>query len=108
MRREFTANVTHELKTPLTSISGYAEIIASGLVKPDDIPNFANKIHKESGRLLSLISDIMELSQLDEKFSDENLSLLTLQGLRPRLLRISVQMPKSTELQSLLIQKLPS
>lgn len=43
MRREFTANVTHELKTPLTSISGYAEIIASGLVKPDDIPNFANK-----------------------------------------------------------------
>ena len=57
MRREFTANVTHELKTPLTSISGYAEIIASGLVKPDDIPNFANKIHKESGRLLSLISD---------------------------------------------------
>lgn len=71
MRREFTANVTHELKTPLTSISGYAEIIASGLVKPEDIPNFANKIHKESGRLLSLIGDIMELSQLDEKFSDE-------------------------------------
>lgn len=80
MRREFTANVTHELKTPLTSISGYAEIIASGLVKPDDIPNFANKIHKESGRLLSLISDIMELSQLDEKFSDEEFALLTLQG----------------------------
>ncbi len=71
MRREFTANVTHELKTPLTSISGYAEIIASGLVKSDDIQGFAKKIHKESGRLLSLISDIMELSQLDERFSDE-------------------------------------
>jgi hypothetical protein len=80
MRREFTANVTHELKTPLTSISGYAEIIASGLVKPDDIPNFANKIHKESGRLLSLISDIMELSQLDEKFSDEEFSPVDLAG----------------------------
>jgi two-component system phosphate regulon sensor histidine kinase PhoR len=80
MRREFTANVTHELKTPLTSISGYAEIIASGLVKPDDIPNFANKIHKESGRLLSLISDIMELSQLDEKFSDEEFVPVDLAG----------------------------
>ena len=76
MRREFTANVTHELKTPLTSISGYAEIIA----KPDDIPNFANKIHKESGRLLSLISDIMELSQLDEKFSDEEFAPVDLAG----------------------------
>lgn len=72
MRREFTANVTHELKTPLTSISGYAEIIASGLVKSDDIQGFANKIHKESGRLLALISDIMELSQLDESLSDES------------------------------------
>jgi two-component system phosphate regulon sensor histidine kinase PhoR len=80
MRREFTANVTHELKTPLTSISGYAEIIASGLVKPNDIPNFANKIHKESGRLLSLISDIMELSQLDEKFSDEEFAPVDLAG----------------------------
>lgn len=72
MRREFTANVTHELKTPLTSISGYAEIIASGLAKSDDIQGFANKIHKESGRLLALISDIMELSQLDESLSDES------------------------------------
>ena len=72
MRREFTANVTHELKTPLTSISGYAEMIASGLVQPDDIQGFAKKIHKESGRLLSLIGDIIELSKLDESSSDEN------------------------------------
>ena len=86
MRREFTANVTHELKTPLTSISGYAEIIASGLVKPDDIPNFANKIHKESGRLLSLISDIMELSQLDEKFSDEEFAPVDLAGVAAEVL----------------------
>ena len=80
MKEDFTHNITHELKTPLTSISGYAEIIASGLVKPDDIPNFANKIHKESGRLLSLISDIMELSQLDEKFSDEEFAPVDLAG----------------------------
>lgn len=66
MRQEFTANVTHELKTPLTSISGYAEIIASGIAKPDDVQGFANKIRKESARLLALIGDIIELSLLDE------------------------------------------
>lgn len=66
MRREFTANVTHELKTPLTSISGYAEMIETGIVAPEDIERFAGKIRKESGRLLSLIGDIIELSELDE------------------------------------------
>lgn len=71
MRREFTANVTHELKTPLTSISGYAEIIASGLARPDDVQGFARRIHKESGRLLTLIGDIIKLSQLDETLSEE-------------------------------------
>lgn len=78
MRREFTANVTHELKTPLTSISGYAEIIASGLAQPDDVQGFAKKIHKESGRLLSLIGDIMKLSQLDESSSDEDFTAVDL------------------------------
>ncbi len=80
MRREFTANVTHELKTPLTSISGYAEIIASGLARPDDVQDFANKIHKESGRLLSLIGDIIELSQLDERSSNEDFAPVDLAG----------------------------
>lgn len=80
MRREFTANVTHELKTPLTSISGYAEIIASGLARPDDVQGFANKIHKESGRLLSLIGDIIKLSQLDESASDDEFSPVDLLG----------------------------
>lgn len=80
MRREFTANVTHELKTPLTSISGYAEIIASGLARPDDIAGFAGKIHKESGRLLSLIGDIIELSQLDEDTSQEEFAKLDIAG----------------------------
>ena len=66
MRQEFTANVSHELKTPLTSISGYAEMIETGLAKPEDIPVFAEKIHSESQRLLELIGDIMKLSELDE------------------------------------------
>lgn len=65
-RQEFSANVSHELKTPLTSISGYAEIIRDGLVQPEDIPGFADRIHQESSRLLALIGDIMELSRLDE------------------------------------------
>lgn len=81
MRREFTANVTHELKTPLTSISGYAEMIASGLVQPDDIQGFARKIHKESGRLLSLIGDIIELSKLDESSSNENFAPVNLSSI---------------------------
>lgn len=80
MRREFTANVTHELKTPLTSISGYAEIIASGLARPDDVQGFAGKIQKESGRLLSLIGDIMKLSQLDESLSEEEFVPVDLSG----------------------------
>ena len=58
--------MSHELKTPLTSISGYAEIIRNGLVKDEDIPGFAERIHQESSRLLDLIGDIMELSRLDE------------------------------------------
>ncbi len=64
-RREFTANVSHELKTPLTSISGYAEIIRNGLVRQEDIPRFAQKIYDESQRLIDLVSDIINLSQLD-------------------------------------------
>lgn len=67
MRREFTANVSHELKTPLTSISGYAEIIRDGFVKPEDIPIFAGRIHDESKRMINLVGDIIKLSQLDEK-----------------------------------------
>ena len=70
MRQEFTANVSHELKTPLTSISGYAEMIETGLAQTEDIPVFAEKIHSESQRLLELIGDIMKLSELDESKKD--------------------------------------
>ena len=66
LRREFTANVSHELKTPLTSISGFAEIIQNGIVKPEDIPRFAGNIYMESQRLISLVDDILNLSRLDE------------------------------------------
>ncbi|MGE4548406.1 MAG: ATP-binding protein [Intestinibacillus sp.] len=66
MRREFSANVSHELKTPLTSISGYAEMLASGMVRQDDIKQFAGRIYSEAGRLLALIEDILKLSRLDE------------------------------------------
>ena len=67
MRREFTANITHELKTPLTAISGYAELIASGMVADEeDQRDFARRIHKEAGRLTALVNDILTLSSLDE------------------------------------------
>lgn len=70
LRREFSANVSHELKTPLTSISGYAEIIRNGLVDPEDIPAFAGRIYGEANRLLALIRDIIRLSSLDEGVVD--------------------------------------
>lgn len=67
MRQEFTANVSHELKTPLTTISGYSEMIASGLAKTEDIPRFAEKIHMESERMQTLVGDIIELNALDSE-----------------------------------------
>ena len=67
LRREFSANVSHELKTPLTSISGFAEIMQGGLVKCEDIPQFAGRIYKESHRLLQLVEDVIQISQLDEE-----------------------------------------
>ena len=66
MRVEFTANVTHELKTPLTSISGYAELIETGLAAPADVPEFARRIHEEAQHLTSLVNDILTLSKMDE------------------------------------------
>ena len=65
MRQDFTANVTHELKTPLTSISGYSELIENGMATDADVVRFAKEIHKNSSRLLTLINDIIRLSELD-------------------------------------------
>lgn len=100
-RREFTANVSHELKTPLQGIIGSAELIENGMVKPDDLPRFVGHIHAEAARLVTLIDDIIRLSQLDEgvEMPKENVELLSLAGevaedLRPaadkRSLTISV------------------
>lgn len=66
MRKEFSANVSHELKTPLTSISGYAEIMKDGLVRPEDMKTFSERIYNEASRLITLVEDIMKLSKLDE------------------------------------------
>jgi len=66
MRREFTANVSHELKTPLMSISGYAELINSGMARPEDVKDFSGRIYKEAGRLKNLVNDIIKLSQIEE------------------------------------------
>lgn len=66
MRKEFSANVSHELKTPLTTISGYAELMKDGLVKPEDMERFSGTIYKEARRLISMIEDIIKLSRLDE------------------------------------------
>ena len=66
LRREFSANVSHELKTPLTSISGFAEIIQDGFVKDEDIKKFAGRIYKEAQRLIQLVEDTIKVSQLDE------------------------------------------
>lgn len=70
IRKEFTANVSHELKTPLQNISGSAEILCSGIVKDEDIPKFSKQIYNESKRMISLVEDIIGLSHLDEGASD--------------------------------------
>lgn len=81
MRKEFSANVSHELKTPLTSISGYAEIMMNGLVRPEDVKGFSERIYNEASRLIVLIEDIIRLSKLDEGRVDiekEEVELYTL------------------------------
>lgn len=67
MRREFSANVSHELKTPLTSISGYAELIKKGMAEKEDIQNFGERIYSEANRMINLVNDIIKLSMLDEE-----------------------------------------
>jgi len=79
MRREFSANVSHELKTPLTIISGYAELMATGMAAPNDMAHFANKVNTEAKRMISLIENILFISNLDEQdtqkaFASENIT----------------------------------
>lgn len=72
MRREFSANVSHEMKTPLQVISGYAELMANGLVPPEDVPRFAQLIYEESQAMRALIDDVLILSRLDEMAPGDN------------------------------------
>lgn len=81
MRREFTANVSHELKTPLTSISGYAEMIENGMAREEDVRTFAARIRRESNRMLSLVTDIITLSELDEQQILEQAEMIDLYAL---------------------------
>ncbi len=91
MRREFSANVSHELKTPLTSISGFAELLKEGMARPEDTKKFAGRIFEEAGRLIRLVEDIIEISKLDEEKTDykrENINVsneinTVLSALRP-------------------------
>lgn len=81
MRREFSANVSHELKTPLMSISGYAELMENSMVRTADIPEFAGRIHQEANRLTNLVQDIIQLSKLEEgdgRFPMENVDIVEL------------------------------
>lgn len=94
MRQEFTANVSHELKTPLTSISGYAELIEAGMGTEEDTRRFATGIHKSATRLLTLINDIIRLSELDVSKGEldlERLNLLVMANACAELLQISAQ-----------------
>lgn len=70
IRQEFTANVSHELKTPLQSISGYAELLETGMVRPEDVKPFAGKIHREAQRMTKLVEDIIDLTKLDDGGSE--------------------------------------
>lgn len=86
LRREFSANVSHELKTPLTSISGFAELMASGVVESDKVQEFSNDIYRESQRLMTLIDDIIKLSRLDEDAGDPEIEPVDLYELSGEVL----------------------
>lgn len=90
MRKEFAGNVSHELKTPLTAISSYAELIKDGIARPEDIPEFAAHIYAETQRMISLVDDILKLSRLDEKVDlgpTQSINLLALAGQAEQALR---------------------
>lgn len=94
LRREFTSNVSHELKTPLTSISGIAEIMMNGIVKPEDVSEFAKNIYEEAGRLVGLVNDIIFLSKLDEEslsYKKEEIQLICMAKMVKERLRIPSQ-----------------
>lgn len=95
LRREFTANVSHELKTPLTSISGFAELLRTGSVPPDGVKEFASDIYRETQRLISLIEDIIKLSRLDEGAVDANGEKVDLRSIASEVMELLEKKAKS-------------
>lgn len=98
VRREFTANVTHELKTPLQTISGSAELLSKGVVKPEDVPEFSDKIYMESKRLITLVEDIISLSRIEEagnEFKKERVDLYAIAKLTVRNLKPAAELNKT-------------
>lgn len=95
LRREFAANVSHELKTPLTSISGFAEIIRDGIAREEDVKHFANNIYMEAQRMISLVTDIINLSNLDENKQQPDMEDVDLYSLATQVMeRLSGQAKK--------------
>ena len=86
-RREFTSNVSHELKTPLHAISGYAELLKSGMVAPQDVGGFSERIHRESQRMIRLVEDILKLSRLDEGVGNYTLEPVDLRSVAENVVR---------------------
>jgi len=99
VRREFSANVSHELKTPLTTISALAEMIAQDIAKADDVKNFAERINEQSGRLLVLIDDIIRLSEFDEQRLNEEYSTFDIWELAETVINSLQEASGSVELQ---------
>lgn len=95
MRKEFSANVSHELKTPLTSISGYAEIMKEGIARPEDTKKFAERIYNEASRMITLVDDIIKLSKLDEgEFETEKEAVDIYQMTRDIISRLAMHASK--------------
>ena len=88
MRREFTANVSHELKTPLQTISGCAELLSGGMVREEDIPRFSRQIYTEARRMIALVEDIIKLSRLDEGTGEQPMEKVDLMSLAQRTAEI--------------------
>ncbi len=99
LRREFTANVSHELKTPLHTISGSAELMAGGFVKPEDMVAFSGQIYKESQRMIRLVEDIMKLSHLDEGAADMTWETVELYALAEETVRLLSAQAKKEEVE---------
>lgn len=97
LRREFTANVSHELKTPLQAISGYAELLANGMVKPEDTAGFSARIYGEAKRMIRLVEDIIRLSKLDEGAEDMGRETVELYGLAEEILQSLSEEAKQAE-----------